>query len=353
MVTDEPDLEVRVLSHQPPPDELVAVLALRRALEREQWPHDPELPEAELAARLASTNEHIQLTTLVAWSGDEAVGIAEVELHYFDSNADRCEIEVEVHPRHRRRGIGLTLARELLHVVGRDGRRLTTGWGPVSDETDGFWCRLGAPLSFQEHANRLDMAAVDPARMAEWIDDRHGRAGDLELIEWVGPCPHEHLEMYTAMKVAMSDAPMGDLDYEPDTFSTDQMRSMERSYIARGYEHWVIIVVDPATGEAVAHTEVQVNTHRPTVSIQNDTVVVPAYRGRRIGRWMKAEMWRRLRERRPEVEILSTFNAGANDHILAINHAMGYRYIASYGGWQSETAAMAARAAQLATGEPG
>ncbi len=353
MGTPGAGVEIRALSSDPSADELAAVLALRRALEREQWPHDPELPEAELIAKLASSNQHLDLTALVAWSGEEAVGIAEVELGYFDANRDRCEVEVEVSPRHRRRGIGLALAREILDVVERDGRRLTTGWGPVSDETDGFWCRLGAPLLFQEHANRLEMASVDPALMARWIEARHERAGDLELVEWIGRCPAEHLEAYTAMKIAMKDAPMGDLDYEPDAFSVDQVRSIEQSRIDQGREHWAIIVVDPATGEAVAHTEVQINTYRPAVSIQNDTVVVPDYRGRRIGRWIKAEMWQRLRERRPEVRILTTYNAGVNEYMLAINHAMGYRYYASYGGWQAETAAMVARAAQLATGEPG
>lgn len=353
MVIPASDVDLRVLAPEPPAEELAAVLELRRALEREQWPHDPELPEAELVARLASSNEHLKTIAVVAWSGDEAVGIAEVELQYFDANVDRCEIEVEVSPRHRRRGIGLLLARELLRIVEQDGRRLTTGWGPVSDQADGFWTRLGAPLLFQERANRLEVASVDPTLMASWIDDRHERARHLELVEWVGSCPEEHLDAYTAMKVAMNDAPIGDLDYELDALSTEQMRSIERSRIARGREHWAIIVVDPATGEAVAHTEVQVNTHRPAVSIQNDTVVVPAYRGRRIGRWIKAEMWQRLREHRPEVEILTTYNAGVNEYMLAINHAMGFHYIASYGGWQAETAAMAARADQLATGEPG
>ncbi len=353
MDTPGAGVEIRALSPDPPARELAAVLELRRALEREQWPHDPELPEAELSARLACSNQHLRTVALVAWSGEEAVGIAEVELQYFDANRDRCEIEVEVSPRHRRRGIGVALARELLDVVARDGRRLTAGWGPVSDQADGFWSRLGAVLRFQEHANRLDVASVDPALMERWIDERRQRAGDLELVEWVGRCPDERLDAYTAMKVAMNDAPIGDLDYEPDALSREQVRSIEQSRIDKGREHWAIIVVDPATGEAVAHTEVQVNAYRPAVSIQNDTVVVPAYRGRRIGRWIKAEMWQRLREHRPEVDILTTYNAGDNEYMLAINHAMGYRYIASYGGWQAETAAMAERAAQLATGEPG
>jgi len=172
-------------------------------------------------------------------------------------------------------------------------------------------------------------------------------------VGWVGRCPDEHIAAYAEMKVAMNDAPLEDLDWDDEALGIEQMRSFEDSYIRRGSEIWALIVIDPATGAAVAHTEAQVKTHRPRVSAQWDTVVIPAYRGRRIGRWIKAEMWQRLRRHRPEVEILDTGNAAVNEHMLAINHAMGYRYLASYGVWQGETEVMAGRAAQPATGEPG
>ena len=91
-----------------------------------------------------------------------------------------------------------------------------------------------------------------------------------------------------------------------------------------------------ADGEAAGTTEVFVNRHRPAASWQWSTVVLPAHRGRRIGRWMKASMWQRLRATEPEVAWLQTGNAASNAHMLAINDEMGFKPTHLMGCWQAD-----------------
>jgi mycothiol synthase len=95
-----------------------------------------------------------------------------------------------------------------------------------------------------------------------------------------------------------------------------------------------LFAVDP-DGGPVGHTTVHVNPRRPEASWQWDTVVLDRHRRRGIGRWLKAEMWRWLREAEPEVTRLRTGNAESNDAMLAINVAMGFREAAVYGAWQA------------------
>jgi hypothetical protein len=80
-----------------------------------------------------------------------------------------------------------------------------------------------------------------------------------------------------------------------------------------------------ADGAAAGFTELQVNRHRPTIGFQGDTVVVAAHRGHRLGRWLKAANLLQVLDAHPGLRTVTTDNADSNEHMLAINEAMGYR----------------------------
>jgi hypothetical protein len=70
---------------------------------------------------------------------------------------------------------------------------------------------------------------------------------------------------------------------------------------------------------------VVVETQRPVVADQHDTAVARAHRGHRLGMLLKAGMLLWLAEVEPQVETLDTWNAESNDHMIAVNEALGYR----------------------------
>ena len=176
------------------------------------------------------------------------------------------------------------------------------------------------------------MAAVDPELMQRWID---AAPGDLELVHWTRRCPDRWIDALVATANAMNDAPTDDLDLADTVVDVPMMRAEIEARAARGLEYQGIIAVT-AGGAAAGGTEVFVNRHRPEVSWQWSTVVVPAQRGRGIGRWLKASMWQRLRRTEPEVTALHTGNAASNDHMLAINNEMGFEPTHLMGCWQAE-----------------
>ena len=69
---------------------------------------------------------------------------------------------------------------------------------------------------------------------------------------------------------------------------------------------------------------------------QNDTGVDPAHRERGLGRWLKADMLRRVLAERPGIELVETWNAGSNAPMLAINHELGFRLARVSGNWQAD-----------------
>jgi GNAT superfamily N-acetyltransferase len=124
---------------------------------------------------------------------------------------------------------------------------------------------------------------------------------------------------------AINDAPTDDLDIEDEVFSAERLAAYEEASAARGNRDYRVIARHRRTGEAAGHTAVGVESDRPTVAHQGDTAVVRAHRGHRLGMLLKTDMLLWLAEVEPQIETLDTWNAESNDHMIAVNEALGYR----------------------------
>ncbi len=51
--------------------------------------------------------------------------------------------------------------------------------------------------------------------------------------------------------------------------------------------------------------------------------MVAAHRGHRLGMWLKASMLLWMRDLRPELTTIDTWNATSNTHMIAVNEALG------------------------------
>ena len=71
--------------------------------------------------------------------------------------------------------------------------------------------------------------------------------------------------------------------------------------------------------------------HRPE---QWTTVVAAPHRGHRLGLLLKAANLQGLAVDQPEARYVDTWNAGENDHMLAINTLVGFRPHSAHGAWQ-------------------
>jgi hypothetical protein len=89
-----------------------------------------------------------------------------------------------------------------------------------------------------------------------------------------------------------------------------------------------------ATGRLVAWTTLSGADDTPTHLWQHITIVDPPHRGHRLGMIVKLENLRHAREYRRQLTAIDTFNAAANEHMLAINVAMGFRAVDSWMQWQ-------------------
>lgn len=306
-----------------------AALQLQQRLDRRRDPGLPVTPAAELRGVFDdNATDYCRHRRVVAFAGGDAVAAGHVEFNTDAANANLAGVEIT--PTDDRTAAAVLA--ELLRLARADGRTSVIAWGDHTPAADAFWTGLGAELRYTEQESRLDLAAVDPELMARWIE-----AGptDLELVHWARRCPEDRIDALVATANAMNDAPTDELDMADTVVDAAMVRAEIEARAARGLEYRGVLAVT-AGGEAAGATEVFVNRHRPAASWQWSTVVLPAHRGRGIGRWVKAAMWQRLRAVEPEVTALQTGNAASNAHMLAINAEMGFQPTHLTACWQAD-----------------
>ena len=309
--------------------DFAAALELQQRLDRERDPGLPVTPAAELRGVFDDdTTDYARHQRIVAFAGATAAAIGHLELPVDPGNLALAQVEITPADDE----VTAAVLAELLRRARADGRTSVIAWGDHTPQRHNFWTSLGAELRYTEQESSLDMDAVDPELMQRWIN---AGPGDLELVRWARRCPNQWIDALVVTANAMKDAPTDDLDMADTVVDASMVRAEIEARAACGLEYQGILAVT-AHGEAAGSTEVFVNRHRPAASWQWTTVVLPAHRGRRIGRWLKAAMWQRLRASEPEVTGLQTGNAASNAHMLAINTEMGFKPTHLMGCWQTD-----------------
>lgn len=286
----------------------------------------PQLVSHEaLRASLVDPNPHQRRTPYAVYDGDTLVGTMLVGLPQRD-NTHLAELDINVPPRYRNRGVGTALLGHGERLAGAAGRTVVTGEtyapgdDPAGDDAPGlrFARRRGYESAHQEDHLLLDLPpAVPPAPPAD----------GYRLVSWLGACPDGHVAAFAAMRTALErDLPIGELDIEPPRWDVELVRSSERRMAEQGYA-MITTAAQHADGTFAGYSQLLVPEHDPGEVFQEDTLVMPAYRGHRLGAAVKAANLAIVADRYPERRRLHTWTDGTNGAMQHINAAFGFRRV--------------------------
>jgi GNAT superfamily N-acetyltransferase len=243
-------------------------------------------------------------------------------------------VDITVDPSVRRQGLGRLMYDATVARVRAEGRTvlMTHGWdlpGSVA-----FAKAMGLDRAAEEVQRRQELDSLDRDRLDRAYDAASQRAGDYELLRLAGPVPADLRAPLVVLTAAINDAPTDDLELEDEVFSEERLQSFESAQAALGRRIYRVMARDRATGALAGHTVMAVDAELPWYASQYDTSVLRAHRGHRLGMLMKIDMLRWLAAVEPQVREVETWNAASNEHMIAVNEALGYLEVARTIGWQ-------------------
>jgi GNAT superfamily N-acetyltransferase len=316
-------------------DDARASHELRVAMAVERAPDDPAPKWEETEAQLRSIPPFVDVWVWVVEQEGKTLGTADLGVMRADENQHLAQFSIKLLPEIRQQGIAKQLLREIMAVAESENRTLLMA-DSASTVPSGaaFLERIGATVGLESHVNQLKLAEVPVGLLDTWTSDL---ADGFTSCLWAGAYPEENIQEVIDLFDIFNTVPRGSLQVEDFKLTEEQLRHQEESRAKRGVERWSLHLRDNETGKIAGLTELFWNPHKPTFAHQGITAVWPQYRGKRLGRWLKAELLKKLIAERPDVTIVRTENADSNDAMLKINTELGFKpYLAEH-VWQVPT----------------
>ena len=248
-------------------------------------------------------------------------------------NLDQANLNLVVHPAERRHGLGLVLLRHAAARAAAHGRSVLNGAARRGSAGEAFSRSIGAKPGLVDVQRMLDVGKLEEGKLAALRAAAERAAAGYSLVSWTGLVPDEYIEQAVALYIALNDAPH-DPEIAPERWDAQRVRERVNDLRPHfGLRTYAVAARHDATGELAAVTEVAADPAYPGVGHQMYTVVTRKHRGHRLGLLVKIAMMELLATTEPQLERIDTWNAESNEHMIAVNEAMGYAVIGPSNTW--------------------
>lgn len=311
---------------------------------------DSSMPADELLPLYQPKPEMKRFSWIVVFHGD-VVGRVGLDLPQEDGARTGFWL-IELRRSAWGHGIGRAAFAEIERIARTEGRTVLQAWAehPAADGP-----RLAAPTGFgsipEDHAARFLTASgctleqivrvsrleLDGSRphLEALLAEAETAAAGYRVVQWTLPTPDEFVESFAWMKARMvTDAPSADLEFDEEVWDAARVRRYEAGYTDAGRHMLVTAAQHVDSGELAAFNELVIGKDRTAATSQEDTLVVAAHRGHRLGLLVKCAGLLAWHDVAPESPRVMTYNAEENRPMLSINERIGFAPISYEGVWK-------------------
>lgn len=300
----------------------------RRSEQSELRPDDPIVPDEVVEARLKrddpfGNHRHFGIEHDERFVSGFGCFWVKPESPEYESKKHLLFVGGYVLPEWRRRGLGKSWLPWCLRLMEETGTTTIT-FDAELPEGLAFLDWLGAEEKFTMAENRLDFSAVDWEMVDRWAHEGVKRSGETKLEFYPDEIP-EHIweEMAPVYTQIVNDMPFDDLDMGEFKITPETIRDRrERRKVNQEVMHTYL--TREADGAISSFTEITYSPNLPGMIDQLGTGVLKPYRGRGLGKWIKAAMLQYIKQTYPDTKWIVTGNANSNAPMLAINKALGF-----------------------------
>ncbi len=304
----------------------------RRLRHEETSPEDPVMTDdvaEELLRRPIEQSKVKRFAVLVSGRPETIIGRLVFEMFRegapsYESNKHLAQVDIALLTPYRRQGFGKELLAKAVEQAKETGKTLIVGG---SDEGDGkaFMKAIGAEVALQSRENRLHLDRLDWDMVEEWAEGGRERNPECDLLLFTGRMEESLVEEYCrVLTETLNQQPFDDLQIGDIVITPETNRELEDRTASVGGT-WLRYLTREPDGRISGLTEMQYQPEQETIINQGMTGVKEEYRGRGLGKWLKAAMLLKLREEFPQVKVVSTRNASSNAAMLSINDRLGSR----------------------------
>lgn len=292
--------------------------------------HDRDQPVLRtfdsLAFAVRNPSPHYRREPVAALVDGRVVGVADLGFPLGD-NEHLADLEISVHPGHRRRGVGRALHEEATRRRRAAGR--TSDLGEVHTRVDGpespglaFARALGYDDLHREHHLVMGLPA-DPDHVTALA---RSAPDGYDVVTWQGACPEELLDSYVEMRNRMNaDVPTGEVDHVPPTLDRERVR-LEEGRLARTYDSVVAAARRRSDDVLVGYSLTHLGRGMAE-AWQDDTLVMPDHRGHGLGRALKLATLAVVQRDHPDRTSYHTWTDPENHAMYRTNTRFGYRAV--------------------------
>jgi len=308
--------------------------AIRIQLEsfKENNPADPVPPDHLLRKNLEMIASHpifnVQIYLAENATGELVGGvfilIAKPESPDYESQKHMGMVLPRVMKEYRRQGIGTQILEFSARILKEQGCTLLQG-DTNSDEGRAFANRFGAEVAIESRDNRAYVKDIDWEMVEQWAAEGAKNNPDVTIEFFEGLPEEADLEAYSTLYTEVfNQQPFEELEGLETTWTPERMRELHTRMQEMGNMDYVMFTRE-TKGDLSGMTEMNYHPERSHRISQGLTGVQENYRGRGLGKWLKAKMLLYMRENFPTVEHIATTNAASNEAMLSINERLGFK----------------------------
>jgi GNAT superfamily N-acetyltransferase len=308
-------------SDEPLFDEWYAVLRAGAIVDREAAiivSHDA------LAYSLRNPGPAKTRLAVAAFDSDRIVGAMLFE-YRLEEALDTVEVEIDVPPAERRRGIGHALWTWATTRAGELGRTIFQAEVEAPSEP---WPGLAFATGLGFTVENVEDHFVVPLPYDETrLRDLRETAGELDgyrLTSWTGPCPPEYRAAYADLRTAMDqDVPTGGMTHERVPWTVERLQTSEER-LAKNYLA-LVTMAHTTAGAPAGYTLMWLPRENAEHAQQDDTLVLRDHRGHNLGTHLKLANLDQLAKHRSTQVWLHTWTALTNAPMQKVNTRFGFR----------------------------